>query len=352
MVTFVMCLLLPAGVVAEDSEIIIEPEPAETLDTWGGLVYNGSVSPTGTLAVTADSGSQHRTPANTPIGVLETLLQSGEISEYSIGDELMRSRGVLVLNGINGHANDQENGWYVKVNGIRLEDFVLSEKMGLNRYSLKEGDVLLYVHGDPQSMVSESLAYLTVTIGEVTLTDESTDVSFETAGGESEPEYQENSDIDDTTLLDERTQPDSTDEEPETKAPESGDGFYTGSFPRPSGVVEVETDGADYEIDAATPIGLLHELYSKDKLSSVEFSDRAMNKAGILILEGINGYQYSGDKTWFVYVNGRLLKDYLNPDTDGLNIYKLSSGDEVGYYFGEPALPVHEATASMIITLE
>lgn len=352
MVTFVMCLWLPAGVVAEDSEIIIEPEPAETLDTWGGLVYNGSVSPIGTLAVTADSGSQHRTPANTPIGVLETLLKSGEISEYSIGDELMRTRGVLVLNGINGHANDQENGWYVKVNGIRLEDVVLSEKMGLNRYSLKEGDVLLYVLGDPQSMVSESLAYLTVTIGEVTLTDESTDVSFETAGEESKPEYQENSETDGATLQEDGTQTDPTDEEPELQAPETEGGLFNGSFPRPSGIIEIETDGADYEIEAATPIGLLHELYSKGKLSSVEFSDRAMTKAGILILEGINEYQYSGDKTWFVYVNGRLLKDYLNPDTEGLNIYKLSSGDEIGYYYGEPAQPVHEAAVSMIITLE
>ena len=352
MVTFVMALCLPAGVFAEDSEIIEDAEPAETIDTWVGLVYNGTVSPTGSLAVTANSGSQYRIPANTPIGVLESLQQSGEISGFSIGDELMISRGILILNGINGHSNDPENGWYVKVNGIRLEDFVLSERMGLNRYSLTEGDVLLYVLGDPQAMVSESLAYLTVTIGEVTLTDDSTDISFETTGEESEPEFLENSDTDDITLLDDRTHTDLKDEEPESTAPETGDGFYTGSFPRPSGVVEIETDGADHEIEAATPIGLLHELVSKGKISSVEFSDRAMNKAGILILEGINEYRYSGDKTWFVYVNGRLLKDYLNPDTDGLNIYKLSSGDEIGYYFGEPAQPVHEAAVSMIITLE
>ena len=345
-------LCLPAGVFAEDSEIIEDAEPAETIDTWIGLVYNGTVLPSGSLAVTANSGSQYRIPANTPIGVLESLQQSGEISGFSIGDELMRSRGVLVLDEINGHPNDPENGWYVKVNGIRLEDFVLSERMGLNRYSLTEGDVLLYILGDPQSMVSESLAYLTVTIGKVTPTDDSQEVFNETAEGESEPETKENSDADNITMVEVTTHTALTDERPESNASETGDGFYTGSFPRPSGVVEIETDGANYEIEAATPIGLLHELVSKGKISSVVFSDRAMNKAGILILEGINEYRYSGDKTWFVYVNGILLKDYLNPDTDGLNNYKLSSGDEIGYYYGEPAQPVHEAAVSMIITLE
>ena len=348
----VISLCLPTGVLAEDSDIIEDAEPAETIDTWGGLVYNGTVSPAGSLAVTANSGSQFNIPANTPIGVLESLKRSGEISGYSIGDELMNTRGILVINEINSHPNDPENGWYVKVNGIRLEDFVLSERMGLNRYSLKEGDVLLYVLGDPQSMVSESFAYLTITIGEVTLTDESQVVSNETEREESEPEYQEDSNSDNSTLIEGNTQTDLIDEEPESKASDTGDGFYTGSYPRPSGVVEVETDGSDYEIESATPIGLLHELFSNGKLSSVELSDRAMNKAGILILEGINEYRYSGDKTWFVYVNGILLKDYLNPGTDGLNIYRLSSGDEIGYYYGEPAQPVQEAAVSMIITLD
>lgn len=354
---------IPGGVLAEGpDEIISEPEETQTpvpSDPILGLIYNGTVDVKSSISVVADSGISYTIPGNTPIGVLEVLMNSGAIEELSIGDELMEKKGTLLLYGIGNLSSGNGNGWFVKVNGERLEDVVLAETMGLSRYTLKEGDVVLYTLGDPKGMVSESKAYLTVTIGMVDEA-EPEPVKEPSAVNTSE----ENDESAEITDINTDTKPQQSDDEaehvsdetPEDQKPEkttSGgqEVIYTGSMSLPSGTITIETTGGDYDINAATPLGILHELLEDDKISDLTVSDKAMKKGGILILEGINDYQFTGDKTWFVLVNNVLLKDYLY-DEEGLNIYKIKAGDEVGYYFGEPSEPASAAQVKLVITIE
>ncbi len=354
---------IPGGVLAEGpDEIISKPEVTQTpvpSDPILGLIYNGTVDVKSSISVVADSGISYTIPGNTPIGVLEALMNSGAIEKLSIGDELMEKKGTLLLYGIGNLSSGNGNGWFVKVNGERLEDVVLAETMGLSRYTLKEGDVVLYTLGDPKGMVSESKAYLTVTIGMVDEA-EPEPVKEPSAVNTSE----ENDEITEITEINTDTKPEQSDDEaehvsdetPEDQKPEktaSGgqEVLYTGSMSLPSGTITIETTGGDYDINAATPLGILHELLEDDKISDLTVSDKAMKKGGILILEGINDYQFTGDKTWFVLVNNVLLKDYLY-DEEGLNIYKIKAGDEVGYYFGEPSEPASAAQVKLVITIE
>lgn len=46
----------------------------------------------------------------------------------------------------------------------------------------------------------------------------------------------------------------------------------------PSGTITIETTGGDYDINAATPLGILHELLEDDKISDLTVSDKAMKK--------------------------------------------------------------------------
>ncbi|ABD41308.1 hypothetical protein Mhun_1577 [Methanospirillum hungatei JF-1] len=358
-----LMVCIPGGVLAEGpDEIISEPEETQTpvpSDPILGLIYNGTVDVKSSISVVADSGISYTIPGNTPIGVLEVLMNSGAIEELSIGDELMEKKGTLLLYGIGNLSSGNGNGWFVKVNGERLEDVVLAETMGLSRYTLKEGDVVLYTLGDPKGMVSESKAYLTVTIGMVDEA-EPEPVKEPSAVNTSE----ENDESAEITDINTDTKPQQSDDEaehvsdetPEDQKPEkttSGgqEVIYTGSMSLPSGTITIETTGGDYDINAATPLGILHELLEDDKISDLTVSDKAMKKGGILILEGINDYQFTGDKTWFVLVNNVLLKDYLY-DEEGLNIYKIKAGDEVGYYFGEPSEPASAAQVKLVITIE
>lgn len=358
-----LMVCIPGGVLAEGpDEIISEPEETQTpvpSDPILGLIYNGTVDVKSSISVVADSGISYTIPGNTPIGVLEALMNSGAIEKLSIGDELMEKKGTLLLYGIGNLSSGNGNGWFVKVNGERLEDVVLAETMGLSQYTLKEGDVVLYTLGDPKGMVSESKAYLTVTIGMVDEA-EPEPVKEPSAVNTSE----ENDESAEITDINTDTKPQQSDDEaehvsdetPEDQKPEkttSGgqEVIYTGSMSLPSGTITIETTGGDYDINAATPLGILHELLEDDKISDLTVSDKAMKKGGILILEGINDYQFTGDKTWFVLVNNVLLKDYLY-DEEGLNIYKIKAGDEVGYYFGEPSEPASAAQVKLVITIE
>lgn len=361
-ITLMLMLLvcMPGGVLAEDTEeTITEPEEEQTpvpSNPVIGLLYNGTVDPESSISVTTESGSSYTIPGNTPIGALEALLSAGAIDKLSIGDELMEKKGTLLLHGIGNLSSGDGNGWYVKVNGERLEDVVLAETMGLSRYTLKEGDVVLYTLGDPKGMASDSKAYLTVTIGMIreaepepvkepsgeSTPDEETGESTPESDGETEQPAAETERVSDETTEEEK---------PEKTTNGSQEILYSGSMSLPSGTVTIETTGGEYDIDAATPLGLLYELLEDDKISALNVHDKAMKKGGILILEGIDDYQFTGDKTWFVLVNNALLKDYLY-DTEGLNVYKIKSGDEVGYYFGEPSEPADAAQAKLVITIE
>lgn len=111
-------------------------------------------------------------------------------------------------------------------------------------------------------------------------------------------------------------------------------------------------NGLEYTVPTHSPIGILDALKQQQKISSYCVSDRGMKKGGILILEGVNEFFYTGTKTWFVKINGRLLEDYFDPDTFGLNIIQAMTGDTVSYYYGEPSLPVTSAESLIIVTIE
>lgn len=356
-----LLVCMSGGVLAEDANETISETEEEQISVPSnpiiGLLYNGTVDLESSLSVQAESGSSYTIPGNTPIGALEALLNAGAIDKLTIGDELMEKKGTLLLHGIGNLSSGDGNGWYVKVNGERLEDVVLAETMGLSRYTLKEGDVVLYTLGDPKGMASDSKAYLTVTIRTIR---EAEPEPVKEPSGESTPDGEtgESTPASDTeteqqpaeeaeSVSDETAK----EEKPEKTTNGSQEILYTGSMSLPSGTITIETTGGEYDINAATPLGLLHELLEDDKISDLNVNDKAMKKGGILILEGLNDYQFTGDKTWFVLVNNALLKDYLY-DTEGLNIYKIKSGDEVGYYFGEPAEPADAAQAKLVITIE
>lgn len=363
---FIVLLFCSGISFAEDTDDVMPDteitDIKETSSDIVGLLYNGTVDTKGSLSVLSYSGTSYTVPGNTPIGILQILQEAGTINKLSIGDELMEKKGILLLDGIGNLSFGDEAGWYVKVNGERLEDVVLSETMGLNRYLLNEGDVVLFILGDPKGMVSESKAYLTVTVGEiheVLAEPVSTNQGNETVKPEQDTlNVTTNEDL---PKLNEKTveeiEKESSPDESDTKSSNTsstGDPeiLYSGSFSLPSGIVNITTTGGDYEIDGDTPLGLLKKLMDDDKISDISVSDKSMRKGGILFLEGINDYHFSGDKTWFVLVNNILLKDYLYPDTDGLNVYTLKTGDEVGFYFGEPARPAEDAEAKLIITIE
>lgn len=111
-------------------------------------------------------------------------------------------------------------------------------------------------------------------------------------------------------------------------------------------------NGLEYSVPTHSPIGILDALKQEQKISSYCVSDRGMKKGGILILEGVNEFFYTGTKTWFVKINGRLLEDYFDPETFGLNIIQAMTGDTVSYYYGEPSLPVTSAESVIIVTIE
>jgi len=362
-IVLMLLILIPMGMADENSTVSDDNNKISPDSTEPGLIYNGTLNTKSEVSVKATSGETYSVNGNSPVGILEILRSDGKILNYSFDDSLMKNRGILILDGINGIKPDQDKGWYVKVNGERLEDVILPDIMGLNRYDLKEGDVVLYILGDPRGMISESAARLAVTLGsiqKVTLSN-TTDSNVT---GESDKENLSN--IEEIVenpkeeLQDEEIET-TTEKEPEEKNNDSGEKssitsgeniIYNGSFTLPSGNINITTTGGDYEINAATPLGLLQSLLDDDKISTLVISDRSMKKADILILEGINDLLFTGDKTWFVTVNNVILKDYLNPSTEGLNIFKIKSGDEVGYYFGVPSKPIKEADASMIVTLK
>lgn len=366
LLSLALILVLPSGGLAEDNSTQQNTDTETGSGSTGsGLLYNGSISPAGTVTVTAESGDEYKIKGNTPIGMLEALRSEGRISSYAVGDELVKKKGILTLDGINDRSSGNESGWYVKVNGERLEDFLLPDSMSLNRFVLREGDVVLYILGDPRQMVSDSPAYLSVMMGPVKEVSNAGNVTANTTREEIEPEEQPD-DAGEVSPAPEPAESGTSGSSSDTSATETtekqspkdisgqkgNESLFSGSFSLSSGMVNLTTSGGDYEIDGATPLGLLNSLLQDGKISSLDISDRAMRKGGILVLEGINNYPNTADKIWFVEVNGVILKDYENPDTDGLNKFRLKTGDTIGFYFGEPAKPVADAEASMIIDLE
>jgi len=128
--------------------------------------------------------------------------------------------------------------------------------------------------------------------------------------------------------------------------------IFSGNYVLPEGTVNVtENTGLEYQISTNTPLGLLHMLLTDNLIETLSIDDRGMRKGGILILEGVNGYFNTASKVWYVKVNGNVLEDYLDSQ-EGLNIYLLSAGDTVSYYYGNPDEPLQMAEAAIIVALK
>jgi hypothetical protein len=111
----------------------------------------------------------------------------------------------------------------------------------------------------------------------------------------------------------------------------------------------VTSQGEIFEIPANTPLGLLQLLAEEGEIDSYVASSKVYEKKGILLLDGINGLMYSGDSTWFVTVNGYQLEDFVESDTEGLNIYELPACGQISYWYGLPILPTERAEVVLTV---
>ncbi|PWR74473.1 molybdopterin-binding protein [Methanospirillum lacunae] len=96
-----------------------------------------------------------------------------------------------------------------------------------------------------------------------------------------------------------------------------------------------------YDIADNTPLGLLASVPDL----SLKVSDKKYQDKGILLLDGIGSYEYNkgSGNTWVCEINGVVLNDYANPETEGLNIKKVTDDDTVVFYYGKS--PITSATA-------
>jgi hypothetical protein len=126
--------------------------------------------------------------------------------------------------------------------------------------------------------------------------------------------------------------------------------MYSGEAVLTDKLVSIATSqGEIFEIPANTPLGLLQLLAEEGEIESYVASSKTYEKKGILLLDGINGLMYSGDSTWFVTVNDYQLEDFVESDTEGLNIYELSACAQVSYWYGLPILPTDKAEAVLTV---
>ncbi len=137
-----------------------------------------------------------------------------------------------------------------------------------------------------------------------------------------------------------------------TKDPAAERVIYDGKIPLPSGKVNITANsGIEYEIPANSPLGVLNRLLTDGMINTLSITDRGMKKGGILVIDGIEDKFFTGSKTWFAQVNGLILQDYFNPETDGLNIYTLKKDDVLIFYYGDPAEPVQSAESVLQVRM-
>jgi len=492
MILFLLILsvsLIPAATMADD----VAPSPSTVVRIFDGSIPSGD----GVVSIKAVSGKLYQIPTMSPLGVIQALAGTDIIESYKIGDELKAKMGILTLDAINGITISGDNSWFVMVNDKQLEDYQLPVSDALNLYKLKNGDIVLFVYGNPTQPVSEASKSLRIVIGsqsgesdpvviatpeiieetsyiqtvvtpesvseyatdvveqpiqeitpepEITLpiepeiepeytplpSSDNKDANLPSYGDEDEedaytpsssgnkdanlpsygddeeedaytpsssgnkdanlPSYGDNEEEDNNTpsssdyndsnlpsygddeedeesgpteslsekseepIEDDRTDEEDTEissEQSSTTTSKSGQTvFFDGTRPLSSGSINLTAEsGAEYDVSANTPLGLLFELFEDGKVPSIRISDRGFNKGGILTLTSIEEYQW-GEEAWFVVINGQALQDYFNPGTDGLNIRVLKSGDKVTYYYGTMDQSPATAKAAIYVTID
>jgi hypothetical protein len=103
-----------------------------------------------------------------------------------------------------------------------------------------------------------------------------------------------------------------------------------------------------YEVQGNTPLGILASVPDLE----LKVSDKIIATKGILLLDGINSFEYdkSQGTTWICEVNGVILDDYGNPDTDGFNKRIITADDSISFYYGTKPVTAETALASIIFT--
>jgi len=113
----------------------------------------------------------------------------------------------------------------------------------------------------------------------------------------------------------------------------------------------------DYEVRQLTPLGAL-DVAAQIGVFDYNVTDKKFDSMGILMVDDIGDYKYNksgSDKwAWSCAVNGTVLDDWGNPDTEGLNVYELHNGDVVYYFYGNVELSDYgpeDAIAAVNITV-
>ncbi|MEA1943869.1 MAG: metallophosphoesterase [Euryarchaeota archaeon] len=117
--------------------------------------------------------------------------------------------------------------------------------------------------------------------------------------------------------------------------------------------------GENYSVKQLTPLGAL-DAASRIGGFDYNVTDKKFNSIGILMIDDIGDYKYNKVNSsvkwaWSCAVNDYVLDDWDNPETEGLNIYKLHDGDVVYYFYGNVKLPDYgpeDATAAVRITVD
>lgn len=103
-----------------------------------------------------------------------------------------------------------------------------------------------------------------------------------------------------------------------------------------------------YDVQGNTPLGILASVPGL----SLKVSDKIIDTKGILLLDGINSFEYdkSQGTTWICEVNGVILDDYGNPGADGFNKRIITADDSISFYYGTKPVTAETALASIIFT--
>jgi len=132
----------------------------------------------------------------------------------------------------------------------------------------------------------------------------------------------------------------------------AGETLYEGQLDLSEQTVQMTSyaSGTQYEVPGDSPLGLLGAIPDLE----IAFTDKSYDAKGILLLDAIGSYTYDKTlgKSWVCEVNGVILNDWENPDTDGLNVKKISSDDTVAFFYGVKPLTSESAEAKVIFSAE
>ncbi|MDD1728507.1 MAG: hypothetical protein LUQ50_05490 [Methanospirillum sp.] len=128
------------------------------------VLYDGSLSvSSGNVNITTSSGMDYEVEGDTPLGILQFLQTDGKISGISINDRGMRKGGILTIDGIGEYQYGNE-GWFVQLNDLILQDYMNPGTDGLNIRKVKSGDKVTFFYGKQDQTPTSAKAAIYVTL--------------------------------------------------------------------------------------------------------------------------------------------------------------------------------------------